>query len=277
MSDAQQPSKEDQPILPIMLKSLSSKEVKDALQTPIYFTDEQEFSAEDGKKVLQLLDASVRPPPTGAEHLIAQELALAIVSIPVEKIRHICEAFMVLDDDEVIEMGMKEAFPIIKRVHALSQAFQHTREDFDYDEYSNPREMIKVGFPFTESEAYDYLHPWATRLPFESYLTEGRLASLQLQESITYLNRIVNEAIILQRETGVIDTEIFTQIDKFKAKYLYWCFRDGLTYESYNAFYTAFIAEYTPKAMKWFKKIMSKVSPSSFKEALTAFGGKLKI
>jgi len=274
MNESKNTPIEDTP-LPVTQDTLDVDEVQKALETPIYFTDQKEFSAEDGVKVLALLDKAVRPPPTGAEHLIAQELALAIISRPIEKIRHICEAFMILEEKEVIELGMKTVLPTIKRVHALSQSFSNTREDFDYDEYWNPREMIKIGFPFTEAEAYDYLHPWATRLPFESYPNEGRLASQQLQEMIRHMRRLVYEAIDLYQETEIIDTQVFDEINKFKAKYLYWCFRDGLTYESYNAFFTAFITEYTPQAMQWFKKIMQKVSPSSFKEALASFGGKL--
>ncbi len=265
--------------LPVLAEKVpSDNEIKETLEhKEIFFSDEddEEWSPEATKQLFKTMDRAIRPPPTGAEHLIANELALAVVSQSIEKIRHICEAFMILEKEDVAGIGMAEQEAEVMRVYAMTQALVKVREEFDYDEYANPREMIKIGLPFTEEEAYAYLHPWATRLPFESFPSEGRLSSLQIEELIMRYDRLFAEAVYIAKKTRTVDPEVVKEMAIFKAKYLYWTFRDGLTYETFNAFYTAFLAETTPKAMQWFKKIMGKISPSSFREALASFGGKI--
>ena len=133
---------------------------------------------------------------------------------------------------------------------------------------------MKVGFPFTSERAYEFLHPWATKLPFESYPTEGRLSSNNLNNLISEYAQMFEDASALASETGEIPEEIFEEINVFKAKYLYWSFRDGLTHESFNSYVTAFISVTTPKAMQWFRSIMKKVSPRNLAEALSSFSGR---
>jgi len=255
---------------------VTDQDIKDALNNPIFFTDdEDEFNAEDTLELLKVLDKSIRPPPTGAEHLIANELAVAVVSPSLDKIRHICEAWMILTEDEIKDMGMDEVYPIIRRTYALVHAFMNFSEEFNYDPYGNPREMVKVGLPFTEDEAMDYLHPWATRLPFESYPTTGRLGTIQLELLNSSYMRLFQEAIFVLEETGEMDSRVLQALSDYKARFLYWSMRDGLTKETFKGYVTAFIAEHIPMAMQWFKKIMGKVSPSSFKDAVQSIGASI--
>ncbi|MHA1287544.1 MAG: hypothetical protein ACTSPB_09085 [Candidatus Thorarchaeota archaeon] len=256
---------------------LTDKDLMEMMDNPILFSDDddEDFSLEEATMLLKSLDKAVRAPPTGAEHLIANELAIAVVSPSLDKIRHICEAWMILDGAEVKTLGMEEAYPIIKRTYALVHCFTRPREDFDYDDYANPREMVRLGLPFTEDEALEYLHPWATRLPFESYPNYGRLSTRQLDDLMRRYSRLFKDALFVFDETGELDPRITEALVDFKARYLYWNMRDGLTHETYNGFVTAFIAEHIPMAMQWFKKIMSKVSPSSFKEAVASIGLKI--
>jgi len=255
-------------------QKLSDQGIKNALENPIYFSDDndEEADVEDLLKIFQSMDKAIRPPPSGAQHMIANELALAVVSPSIEKIRHICEAYMILSQEDIKSLGLIEIHPMILRTYALTQTFQRYREAFDYDEYANPREMVKVAFPFPESEAVDYLHPWATNIPFESYQTRGRLASRQIEDLTREYNEKFKEATEVAQDTGEVDVEVIDMMHSFKAKYLYWCFRDGVTHETFNSFVVAFIIDSTPKAMQWFKKIMMKVSPSSFRDALQSFG-----
>jgi len=266
----------ESPTFPKDKNKLNIKDITDSLEHPLLFSDEEEEESENLIQLLKSLDKAVRPPPTGAEQLIANELAVAIVSKSMEKIRHICEAWMILSDEEIEQLGMSATYPKIKRTYALVNAFTHYSEDFEYDEYGNPLEMIRLGLPFTEDEAYSYLHPWATRLPFESFPTPGRLGTTQIEQLNSQYFEYFQTALNALEYGEKSDENLEYMVNQYKAKYIYWSMRDGLTKETFKAYVSAFITEHTPLAMQWFKKLMGKISPSSFKEAVASLGAKVR-
>lgn len=258
------------------LEAVTQEEMKAAMDSPIFFGEEDDvYDHKDALTTIELLTESIRPPATGAEQLIAQELALAIISEPMEKIRHVAEAGMVLTDKELEQVKILEDKDKIRRVHAVAQSLATPYEYFDFDQFYNLREMVKLALPFIEDEAYSHLHPWATRLPFESYTTEGRLASNEIENLLARYKGLLKKMIRNIREGVQPSSQDLLRIDEFKARYLYWSFRDGLTHETYRGFQTAFIVYAIPIQARWFRSIMRKVSPSSFADAISAVSGSL--
>jgi len=271
MSDEQEDSLESPPP-----RIPHQKEIEEAMKHPLFFGDEEtEFDADDALTTIKALQEAIRPPPTGAEHMIAQELALAIVSSPMEKIRHVTEAGLVLTDDELRGIHILEDKEKIHVIHCVSQALASPYEYFDFDEYYNLREMVKLALPFTEDEAHKHLHPWATKLPFESYTTEGRLASTEIKNLLSRYKGLLQEMINNLRSGNKPSSADLEKVNQFKARYLYWSFRDGLTHETFRGFRTAFIVYATPISGRWFRAIMTKVSPSSFADAIQSAGDAL--
>lgn len=120
----------------------------------------------EGPSELEELAAKALRPTRriGAEDLVASELASAVLSDPLAKIRHVCEALMILDEGEkaqakITEKDEEEAEKIY--VLAVSLANIHTNKEVDssgqvYDS------RCSIPWPFTLEEAGDWLD-WATR------------------------------------------------------------------------------------------------------------------
>ncbi len=117
------------------------------------------------KEMEELAAKALRPTQrVGAEDLIASELASGVLSTPLDKIRHICEALMILDESEKAQAGITqneedEAEKIYTL--AISLANIHTNKEVDssgqvYDS------RCSIPWPFTLEEAKDWLD-WATR------------------------------------------------------------------------------------------------------------------
>lgn len=92
------------------------------------------------------------------EDLLASELATAALSEPLSKIRHICEALMLLDDNEKVSVGittgeLKEAKRLYKLAITLSNIF--------WDRFINldgtwTDRSATIQWPFDQSEAREW-------------------------------------------------------------------------------------------------------------------------
>lgn len=234
------------------------------LGSTILTSTDADLSAKD---VIELLGESTRPPPTGTEQLLANELAISMMSIPLEKIRHICEAAMVINEEDLGEYELEEDIKQILKIHALAVSFIRHYETIEWDMYNNEMPMVKVALPFSEGEAQYFLDPWTRDLSYESYIIQGSTASDSIYRAkIRFLELIRKEKL-----AGLTLPEIY----KLKSIFIFWLLRDGFKVESYRMVETAFITWAMPQAAKWLNTIMGKINPESFKEALRTLTGKV--
>ena len=226
-------------------------------------TTDEEITVE---QLLETIKDSTRPPPTGTEQLLANELAIATLSLPLEKIRHICEAAMTIKPNELKDYKMEEHIQEVIKIHTLCLALQSHHQTIEWDDSNNEMPMVKVALPFSEREAAYYLLPWTKDLHFESYIIQG-------SETEKSLLRVRKRFIQLFREQKLdsLNTETLLGI---KASFMFWLLRDGFKVESYRMVQSAFIKWAMPQATQWLNNIMGRISPESFKEALgTLMGG----
>ena len=109
-------------------------------------------------KNLFILQNALRPPASvGIEGLLASELATALYSPPLEKIRHIMEAFLLLDDGLVRKIGISKNDKVLyHRIHQLAIDFQNSRlHTFGWSIMAFIR--IYVPFSFSLSDVSKYL------------------------------------------------------------------------------------------------------------------------
>jgi hypothetical protein len=237
-------------------------EAHDVEGTMVVTTDE-EITVQG---LLETIKDSTRPPPTGTEQLLANELAIGILSPPLEKIRHICEAAMTIKPDELKDYQMEEHIQEVIKVHTLCLALSSHHQTIEWDSFNNEMPMVKVALPFNETEAGNYLLPWTTELHFESYVIEGS----QAEKSLLRVRQKFIE-LFRKRELNKLDRNTLLQI---KATFMFWLLRDGFKVENYRMVESAFIKWAMPQATQWLNNIMARISPESFKEALgTLMGG----
>ncbi len=225
-------------------------------------TTDDDISVQD---LLETIKESTRPPPTGTEQLLANELAIGMLNPPLEKIRHICEAAMTIKPEELKDYDMETEIQEVIKVHTLCLAFASHHQTIEWDDANNEMPMVKVALPFNETEAAYYLLPWTTKLHFESYIIEGS----QTQRSLA---RVRKRYIKLFQDKSLenLDTEVLLEI---KATFMFWLLRDGFKVANYRMVQSAFIAWAMPKATQWLNSIMARISPESFKEALSSLSG----
>ena len=108
----------------------------------------QTESTEEGE--LDRLEASaLRPSVSPLQNLLATELATATLSAdPLQKIRHVCEAFLMADLGDAAGVSRAE----VLRIHGLSLAFVNKVALRDGE--------LMVPWPFSINEAGDYLGPF---------------------------------------------------------------------------------------------------------------------
>lgn len=141
-----------------------------------------------------LISKALRPSEIGKlDRLIAGKLATALLSRPLEKIRHVIEAYMVLDEEKkklinLSEEEEKEIDKIYKIAIALLNArFVRHRDEVGY---------VEVSWPFSIDEAPYYFSPWLNiKRPFWYWRDE------QLDKNLKALeNRLVKRG--LERDTA---------------------------------------------------------------------------
>jgi len=240
---------------------------------PQIFSDDGEANIKAIQDLYKTIKEGVRPPITGSEQLLANELAIAILSPPLEKVRHICEGIMLLEASELDLVKLSADIDNVKRIHLLSVAFSELWETFDFDELYNERQMVKIAFSFTEMDAIKYLYPWIEPVEFEGYISNDRLAQQRIAElEIEFSKKLKEIERKLQKKQG-IDKELKEEFASLHARLLYWSIRDGLTVESFRSVKTAFISWAMPQATMWLKKSMNLINPEAFKDAVFALKG----
>ena len=182
----------------------------------------------------------------GAEDLIANELASAILSDPLNKIRHIGEALFLLSEDEKQAAHISnEEKKEVEKIYKLSTTLQNVHINTIEDEYGHVIERGAVlAWPFSKDEANDWLD-FADRKTWRYYETEN-----------------------------TDHKEVKELCDKGeKTKALFLATEKKITIDSYKRLKTQFIGSYMETANKLLRKIMNQVSSSSFDAALSRLRG----
>lgn len=200
---------------------------------------------EIGQDTENLAAKALRPPMRlSAEDLVASELASAALSEPLSKIRHVCEALMLLDDDEREQADITEAeIKETEKFYKLVIAFQNVYIDqFVGSAGEKIDRSATLQWPFSEKEAEE----WAEWLEIPGIV----------------LNRY---------RTDTSDTEFMEELKKMpegaKRTFLYVQGRK-LMPDTVFCFKTHFVIRAMPKIVVLMKKIMQLVSPDTYKQAL---------
>jgi hypothetical protein len=207
---------------------------------------EPEFAEGSPGEVERLAAKTLRPERRiSAEDLVASELASAILSEPLQKIRHACEALMLLGEAErkqadITEEEAKEA----EKLHALSLALSNAYVHELLDSYGRVVDnYCSIAWPFTREEAKDWLG-WAEKL------------------SVTYWRN------------GGADAMKEEELDKLERfERIYEMTRRQATMPTLKTFTTRFEQYAMPKATVLMKKIILLVSPDSYRQALQILRG----
>ena len=172
---------------------------------------------------------------------------------------------MTIKPEDLKDYDMETEIQEVIKVHTLCLAFASHHQTIEWDEYNNEMPMVKVALPFNETEAAYYLLPWTTNLHFESYIIEGS----QTQRSLA---RVRKRYVKLFKEKKLEPLETDTLLE-IKAIFMFWLLRDGFKVANYRMVQSAFISWAMPKATQWLNSIMGRISPESFKEALSSLAG----
>lgn|GEM_PF-2179795 len=204
-----------------------------------------------GDDLEQLAAKTLRPPlRLSAEDLVASELASAVLSEPMGKIRHICEACMLLDEEERTQAGISdEEAKEAEKLYKLAIAFQNVFVDQYLDSTGHMNERSStIQWPFSQREAKewdDWLRPPGINLHwyYESH-----------QE---------------KEETDKLEAKIKDPSERTHA------LTQGrkLMCDSINCYKTHFTIKAMPKVAVLMKKIILLVSPDSYKQALQILRG----
>lgn len=211
----------------------------------------KEKSGPISEELGDLVGKAVRPDQRlKAEDLVASELATAILSEPLSKIRHICESLMILSDDERKSAGIteEEAEEALEKIYPLCQTLQNVFVDKFVDKFGNVLEKsATISWPFTRREAPEWLR-WMRHSFWKIYPGDEEY------------EKILEEAQKLHEEGKEHES-------------LYHVTTERVTIDTVNRVKIQFIDYAMPKSAKLMKKIMRLVSSSSFQEALKRLKG----
>lgn len=127
-----------------------------------------------------LVSKAIRPAQLGAlDKLVASKLALALVSKPLEKIRHVIEAYMALDEEKksLLNVSVEEDKEYEKiytvAVALLNARVYRLRREETVDVWVE-HDFAEVSWPFSIEEAPYYFSPWLkTKKDFYFYSEGG--------------------------------------------------------------------------------------------------------
>lgn len=111
----------------------------------------------------ELAAKALRPTQrVGAEDLIASELASAVLSTPLDKIRHACEALMILGESEKAQAGItEEEEKEAEKIYTLAVSLANIYVGREiYPDGSMGVDYCSIPWPFTSEKAGDWLD-WA--------------------------------------------------------------------------------------------------------------------
>ncbi len=241
-------------------------------------TDESEAN-----QLIKAMADAFRPTAIGSEALIASELAMAVFSDPINKIRHICEAIMMMSKTSLLNLKVEDPegiqdytfwdeMPQVRRVYSLTTAFGQGHQTLKFDESMNEMEIVQLALPFSDDEAFLYLDCWTQKVHYESYILSGTQASKGYERLLIRFNNVLIEINTLFDQGLDPTKELVKSYEELKAQSIYWLMRDGFTVASYRGLRSAFVNYYMPIVLSWGRLIMNTVSPDSFKEALASIG-----
>lgn len=184
-----------------------------------------------------------------AEDLVANELATAVLSEPMPKIRHTCEALMLLGEDEKEAAGITEGEEgEAEKIYALCQTLQNAFIDKFTNEYGEVIERsATIPWPFPQEDAEE----WLDWVPYVTW----RLYKAKTENAETYEK--ANEL----ADNGKMEES------------LYVVSRDRVTICTLKRVKSQFTNYAMPKATKLLKKIIQVVSSSSFQAAMNRLKG----
>lgn len=184
-----------------------------------------------------------------AEDLVANELATAVLSEPMPKIRHSCEALMLLSEEEKNSAGIsEEEEQEAEKIYQLCQTLQNVFVDNFETEYGHVIERgAAIPWPFPQEEAEEWLD-WLDYTTWKIYM-----GSEDREETFEKARELSEEG---KEEEG-----------------LYVVSKDRITIDSFNRIKAQFVSWAMPRAAKLLKKIIKLVSSSSFQAAMDRIKG----
>lgn len=185
-----------------------------------------------------------------SEDLVANELAQAVLSESMNKIRHTCEALMLLDENEIESAGItEEEEKRMEEIYILVQTFENTHIDRVAFSTSNFKDnYATLQWPFGEEEMKYYYY---------EYLEPAR---------ITWYSDVLDEMEKKRKKLEKKDLEEY-QIKYRMSKGHY------LSMSAWKRLRGNFIVSAMPTVGKILKKIIQVVSTSSFQAAMKRIKG----
>lgn len=184
-----------------------------------------------------------------AEDLVASELASAILSEPLSKIRHVCEALMLLDESERKQAGITEAeVKEVGKLYAIATALQnaHINKELDLVLKVVIDRYAMVPWPFPCERAAEQLK-WLGEDFFANYHVEGEGYGGKIEKKLKALPHF---------------EKIYEVTSHLEA-----------TMDTYRGLIIRFVDFAMPKAAVLMKKIIRLVSPDSYRQALQILRG----
>lgn len=206
-------------------------------------------SKQMSKDLQNLAGKAIRPDQRlKAEDLVASELATAILSEPLAKIRHTIEALMLLDEDERSSAGITEKeVSRAERIYTLANAIKFTFVDKFRTKFGDVIERsATIRWGFDSDEVHDY-EEWLDRVGIRWYKLSEREEARKHE--------------IMEKEEDRL-VEFYKLTNGYK-----------ITIESFNEIKIRFIKNAMPEVAKLMKKIIQLVSSSSFQAAMKRLKG----
>lgn len=184
-----------------------------------------------------------------AEDLVANELATAVLSEPMLKIRHTYEALMLLDEDErkaanITDEEVEEG----EKIYELCQTLQNAFIDTFTDQHGNEvGKSATIPWPSPQEDAPERLD-WLSFITWRLYK-----ANVENQETYEEASKLADD--------GKIEESLYIATE------------DRVTMDTLNRLKAQFINHTMPKAARLLKKIIKVVSSSSFQAAMDRIKG----
>lgn len=205
-----------------------------------------------GDGVEELAAKALRPPQRlSAEDLVASELASAVLSEPLAKIRHVCEALMLLDGDEREQAGItKEEAREAEKLYALATALQNAhinREIISFDPLISVDRYAMIPWPFPCEEAEAWLDWVGDDFHALYWMRRSEEQQKKVEKKIEELTHLGSVHFITRTQEATMDT--------------------------YKGIVIRFTNYAMPRATVLMKKIIRLVSPDSYRQALQILRG----
>lgn len=201
----------------------------------------------------ELVAKAIRPSRMlSVEDLLANELATAVLSEPLPKIRHVCEGLMLLEPNELEKVGISEAEAKEARMlYAICQALLETHVHKRVDRWGHTEDLYAaIAWTFPRKNAGKMLK-WAEDLDARAWGAEG---------SDKTWPEWVKEA---EKLEGAERTYEIT--------------RNQTTMNTYRPFVARFIEYAMPKITPLMRKVISRVSLDTYLTALKTMRGKGRV